>query len=148
MFEIILLVALILAILVAVGFLVTWIYSIKKTNAIQKNIIENSRYEINTRLTEYKAADLLNSFIEDCFIDYQLMILIPKREMYISDEREQEILSDLAAKVAERISPNLIERLSQFYNPNSIDKIIADKISIAVSNYIINNNLPRDITNE
>ena len=76
------------------------------------------------------------------------MILIPKREMYISDEREQEILSDLAAKVAERISPNLIERLSQFYNPNSIDKIIADKISIAVSNYIINNNLPRDIINE
>lgn len=142
MFEIVLLVALVLAILVAVGFLVTWIYSIKKTNAIQKDIIENSRYEINTRLAEYKAAELLNSFIEDCFMDYQLMILIPKREMYISDEREQEILSDLAAKVAERISPNLIDRLSQFYNPDSIDKIIADKISIAVTNYIINNNRP------
>ena len=142
MFEIALLVALVLAILVAVGFLVTWIYSIKKTNAIQKDIIENSRYEINTRLAEYKAAELLNSFIEDCFMDYQLMILIPKREMYISDEREQEILSDLAAKVAERISPNLIDRLSQFYNPDSIDKIIADKISIAVTNYIINNNRP------
>lgn len=142
MLDILIVIAIAVIAIISIGFLIVWIYSINKTNNIQKQIIENSKYEINTRNSQFDSAEILNTFINDCFVDYQLMILIPRNELYISDEREQEILSDLAAKVAERISPNLIDRLSQFYNPDSIDKIIADKISIAVTNYIINNNRP------
>jgi hypothetical protein len=116
-------------------------YFIHKNTEYKDKLLEISKYEINTRNTiEMNASDLLTRFIEDCFVDYQVMILIPRDELYINDDREQEITNDLVSKVAERFSPNMLDRLSTFYNPNSIDKVIADKISIVVSNYCIDHN--------
>jgi hypothetical protein len=117
------------------------VYFIHRNIEYKNELLEISKYEINTRNTiEMNASDLLTRFIEDCFIDYQVMILIPRDELYINDEREQEITNDLVNKVAERFSPNMLDRLSTFYNPDSIDKVIADKISIIVSNYCIDHN--------
>ena len=120
-------------------FILTFLKIIDYKNLKNKNI-DLQRYEINTRSQELNMSDILDKFIAECFTDYVVMVIGPKNEMYISDEREQEILSDVSSKVAERISPNLLERLSLYYNIDSIDKVIADKISIAVSSYIIEYN--------
>ena len=80
----------------------------------QDKIIDLSSYEINTRNPiDQSIPSALDSFISDCFTDYQLMVLIPRNELYITEVREQEIIKDLAAKVSERISPNFKERLSK-----------------------------------
>ena len=142
----VLLITIISSITVSLLCCFTLVIFIKIKDSKEKNkLLELSRYEVNTRTQDLNMSDILDKFIAECLTDYTVMILAPRNEIYISDEREQEILSDLTAKVAERISPNLIERLSLYYNINSIDKVIADKISIAVTSYIISRNAPIDV---
>jgi len=106
-----------------------------------KERLTQERYiaNINTNIDQTIPA-ILELIINDCFTDYQLMILIPKNELYITDEREKEIRHDLISKVAERLSKESLDRLSLFYNIRNIDKIIADKIYIIVMNYVISHN--------
>ena len=137
-FFIVVTIILLILLFVAYGLLMWYMFNRIKQ---QEKIIDLSSYEINTRNPiDQSIPSALDSFISDCFTDYQLMVLIPRNELYITEVREQEIIKDLAAKVSERISPNFKERLSKYYNPDTLDKVIADKIYIAVLNYCINNN--------
>lgn len=117
------------------------LYLIDKKDKQQHRLLDISQYEINTRTSlDNTIPSALDGFISDCFNDYLVMVLLPKGEEYITEEREQQIIADLSAKVAERISPNFIDKLSQYYNVDTLDKVIADKIYIAVLNYCVNNN--------
>ena len=82
----------------------------------------------------------MNDIIDDCFRDYEIMVLVPKNELYITDEREKEIRNDLVAKVVERLSPMALDKISLFYNVHRIDEIIADKVYITVMNYVVSHN--------
>lgn len=133
--ENILLIILLLAIAV---ICTTFVISYKKIKEAELNI---AKYEINTRSTiDASIPAVLNLIIEDCFNDYQVMILAPKDELYISDDREREIRSDLVNKVTERLSTEAVQKLSQFYNIKNIGNIIADKIYITVMNYVVTHN--------
>ena len=113
-------------------------FTYKKT---KKELLRLTKYDINTRSNiDGSIPNILDLIIDDSFTDYQIMILTPLNEMYITDEREKEIRSDLIYKVTERLSDEAIEKLSQLYNIKNIDKIIADKIYIAVMNYVVNHN--------
>ena len=68
------------------------------------------------------------------------MVLIPKNELYITDEREKEIRNDLVQKVVQRLSPMALDKISLFYNVHQIDSIIADKVYITVMNYVVSHN--------
>lgn len=87
---------------------------------------------------------LLDSFIKDCFNDYMMLIVTPKQEAYIGEEREAEIRQDLIAKVVERISPAMMDKLSLYYNIDTIDRVIGDKIYIIVTDFIVNTNSIKD----
>lgn len=114
------------------------VYTYKK---IKEAELKLAKYDINVRSTiDASIPAILDLIIDDCFTDYQVMILIPKNELYISDQREKEIRNDLVCKVIERLSDEAIEKMSQFYNVRNIDKIIADKIYITVMNYVVNHN--------
>ena len=72
------------------------------------------------------------------------MVLAPRNEGYITEQREEEIRSDLVAKVSERISPIAMDKLSLRYNISNIDRVIGDKIYIVVTNYVVEHNDVKD----
>ena len=85
--------------------------------------------------------DILNCIIDDCFKDYQVKYLVPKyNNSYISEEAEAEIRRDLVELVTSRISDAAMDKISLFYNKRNIARIIGDKIYIAVTNYVVENN--------
>lgn len=107
----------------------------------QEEIMELGRYSTNVQaVIDKNIPELLNDIIEDCFRDYEIMVLIPKNELYITDEREKEIRSDLVHKVVDRLSPMALDKISLFYNVHRIDEIIADKVYITVMNYVFTHN--------
>lgn len=115
-----------------------YIYQMKKRDEM---IIRANQYAVNTQaIIDNSIPAILNEIIDECFTDYKLLVLFPKNEAYLTEEREREIRSDLAAKVTERLSPMTMDKLSLRYNVANIGAIIADKIYIVVMNYVIEHN--------
>lgn len=107
----------------------------------QERLLELGRYSTNVQaVIDKNIPELLNDIIEDSFRDYEIMVLIPKNELYITDEREKEIRNDLVQKVVQRLSPMALDKISLFYNVHQIDSIIADKVYITVMNYVVSHN--------
>ena len=107
----------------------------------QEKLLELGRYSTNVQaVIDKNIPELLNDIIEDSFRDYEIMVLIPKNELYITDEREKEIRNDLVHKVVQRLSPMALDKISLFYNVHQIDSIIADKVYITVMNYVVSHN--------
>ena len=104
-------------------------------------VLRMNEYAINVQaIIDDSIPEILNGIIDECFTDYKLLVLFPKNEAYLTEEREREIRQDLAAKVTERLSPMAIDKLSLRYNVANIGAIIADKIYIVVMNYVIEHN--------
>lgn len=110
-------------------------------HSIQKKILELNEFKVNADviITE-EFPKILDIMIMECFNDYNMMILVPKGEEFITDEREAEIRLDLAHKVSDRLSPRLISKLSAYYNIQSIGDIVAEKVYITVTNYVVRHN--------
>ena len=124
-----------------VGTLIVLILFYRTNKKHQSQLMELGRYSTNVQAVIDKNIPLLlNDIIDDCFRDYEIMVLVPKNELYITDEREKEIRNDLVAKVVERLSPMALDKISLFYNVHRIDEIIADKVYITVMNYVVSHN--------
>lgn len=107
----------------------------------QRDLLELGRYSTNVQaIIDMSIPQILENIINDAFQDYQIMVLIPLNELYITDEREKEIRKDLVEKIVNRISPMAIDKISLFYNVHKIDEIIADKVYITVMNYVVAHN--------
>lgn len=121
------------------------VIAIKDNRTYKQQMIRISQYSVNIQATiDDSIQDLLTSIINECFEDYKLLVLYPKNENYITDAREEEIRKDLVNKVAERISPMSLDKLSLRYNLDNIDMVIADKIYIIVTNYVVETNSVKD----
>ena len=129
-----------LAILAIGGIIIlTLFYRTNKSH--QKELLELGRYSTNVQaIIDDNIPKILEAIINDAFRDYQIMNLIPRGELYITDEREKEIRSDLIDKVVTRLSPMALDKISLFYNVHQIDAIIADKVYITVMNYVVDHN--------
>ena len=124
-----------------IGSLVVIILFYRSNRKHQAQLMELGRYSTNVQaVIDKNIPELLNDIIDDCFRDYEIMVLIPKNELYITDEREKEIRSDLVQKVVDRLSPMALDKISLFYNVHRIDEIIADKVYITVMNYVFTHN--------
>lgn len=107
----------------------------------QRQLLELARYSTNVQaIIDSSIPQILDTIITDAFQDYQIMELFPRNEPYITDDREKEIRSGLIEKVANRLSPMALDKISLFYNIHKIDEIIADKVYIIVMNYVIEHN--------
>lgn len=120
-------------------------YSIKSGIKYRNEMLKTSRYNINTQaIIDDSITLLLNSIIDECFTDYKVLVLEPRQEGYISSEREDEIRKDLISKIVERLSPMSLDKLSLRYNIDNIDRIIADKVYIVVTSYVVEHNDIKD----
>lgn len=98
-------------------------------------------YQINTTSKiDESIPQILDLIITESFTDYKIKELIIKEDEYINTQREEEIRRDLVDIVTSRISNAALDKISLFYNISNIGEIIADKIYIAVMDYVINHN--------
>lgn len=111
---------------------------------IHKNKLEElSLYQIHVQATiDESIPEVLDLVIRESFNDYQLKSLYPLNEGYINSDREAEIRGELIELVSSRISNAALDKISLFYNITNIADVIADKIYIAVMNYVIEHNRP------
>ena len=135
--------------ILAVLCLIVIFYSIKSGMSYRKEMLKMSQYSINTQaIIDDSIPNLLDSIINECFNDYRLLILEPKQEAYITEQREDEIRKDLIVKIVERLSPMSLDKLSLRYNIDNIDRIIADKVYIVVTSYIVDHNSIKENLND
>lgn len=126
--------------IVIASIILIFIYLFKKTNAA----IDLEKYKINIQqVTSANVSDiqkLLEDFITDCFDTY----LVTHPEMstphYISEQEEVELRKALGDMCGLRISEPLYKKLSLYYNVYTLTSIIAEKIYIRVTAYVVNNN--------
>lgn len=124
-----------------IGSLVVIVLFYRSNRKHQSQLLELGRYSTNVQAVIDKNVPLLlNDIIDDCFRDYEIMVLAPKNELYITDEREKEIRNDLVEIVVKRLSPMALDKISLFYNVHNIDEIIAEKVYITVMNYVVSHN--------
>ena len=125
------------------------IVGLRMNKRYKDDMVRLSQYSINAQaVIDDSIPQLLNSIIDECFTDYQILVLAPKQEAYITAEREDEIRKDLIGKIVERLSPMSLDKLSLRYNISNIDRIIADKVYIAVTNYVVETNSIKDDLND
>lgn len=128
-------------IIIFVGIIIVFLLFYRETRKHNNELIRLTQYATNVQANiDSSIPDLLGKIIEDSFTDYQIMVLIPKNDQFIDSEQEKEIRDALTNKVADRISPNAIDKISLFYNPQQLGSIIADKIYITVMNYVVSHN--------
>ena len=80
---------------------------------------------------------LLNQIIDDEFSQYQIMNLAHRDNLYINQELESRIITDLLRNVLGQISDDLRMRLELYYNNDRLDDIIFNRIKMIVINYTI-----------
>ena len=80
---------------------------------------------------------LLNQIIDDEFSQYQIMNLAHRDNLYINQELESQIITDLLRNVLGQISDDLRLRLELYYNSDRLDDIIFNRIKMIVINYTI-----------
>lgn len=122
-------------------FIVTMIYIVISNNRHKKILEELTRYQIDVSANiNEEIPALLESILKDSFDDYRIMYLEPSDQGYINSEREIEIRKEFSTFVGDRISEATMNKLSLFYNYNSIPAVIADKVCIMIMDYVIKHN--------
>lgn len=109
------------------------------TQLLQQKI-NNERYvaEININVYE-EVIQLMDDLIATCFTDYLYMNGLIGMD-YITEKDETEICRGVASMLHERISSSVVDKISLIYSRDMIDDIIAEKIYISVSSFVIETN--------
>lgn len=84
--------------------------------------------------------DTLDQFIEDMFDEYLLTSPKYVQQIYISNDDEENMRDDLIDIISDRISPYLYQQLAVYCNEESIPDIIANKIYLLTTAYVIQRN--------
>lgn len=87
--------------------------------------------------------DLLDRFIEDIFNEYLINSSDLIQKTYITSDDEIKMRSDIIDIVGDRLSPYVYQKLSMYYNENSIPDIIAARVYQVVTAYVVTNNKPK-----
>lgn len=127
--------------ILVIGVITLSALSIINTRKNQKAAQNLLKYQIDVNSNIDKSIpEILDLVIMECFNDYRIKFLEPVELGHINAEKEAEIRSDLVSIVTGRISEATLNKLSLFYNINSIAEVLGDKIYICVMNYVIEHN--------
>lgn len=80
--------------------------------------------------------DIVDKFIEDSLLQYRLKYLTNSDNLYITDQKQKEIVRSILRDVLERMSPSLYEKMSIVYNKDRLEDIIYLKVSMAVIAFV------------
>lgn len=115
-------------------------YRLKK----ESNKIARYSININAKVNE-EIPMILENMTEECFDEYMVLNLAFKEKEYIDSDTETKIMKEVGTMVAQRLSQAALDKLSTYYNINTISEIISNKVYILVMQYAANNNqIPSD----
>lgn len=110
---------------------------VKNQRRFNEDTIELGSRELNLRMqVDLNIPSILESVINEIFNDYKVLVLLPEDNLYITEEREEQIRRDLVSMVSKRMSPDIMEKMYTYYNEATFDKVLADKIYLIVTNYV------------
>lgn len=109
-------------------------FSLEKEKLIMKTLTLQEVSEMQS---------MLELFINECFDDYLAKHPNYINAEYIPSDHENIIRDDLGKLVSNRLSDGLIEKLSLYYDSQSLSNVIADKIYIKVTAYVVKANSPK-----
>lgn len=109
----------------------------------RKNNIEVCKLQYN----EETIIDHLDFLINEALQTYIILEITPKQINYINSKLETEINEHIKNEIADQLSPTLYTQLSIIYDRNYIPKLIGTRIYMAVLNYTLSFNDPRQKNN-
>jgi hypothetical protein len=100
--------------------------------------------EFEAKLYDANVPKALDTIIDEAFNEYIFMnIGFKKDNDYINAEEEREIINNMIDSVSSRISSTMLMKLEAFYNKDMVPNIISEKIYMAVTAYVVENNRPK-----
>lgn len=122
-------------------FLISIIAENKKENA------KWEQYKLNIETLDAACVKdiqkLLDNLIDECMSDYLASNPEYVNTNYITDEAELSMRKQIANLVSNRLSEALYDKLSLYYNKFTIPSIIADKIYLKITAYVVKINTPK-----
>ena len=111
-------------------------------NKHKKTTEELMKYEININATiDENIPKILDTYITEVFNEYRIKHFeFKEAPFYINKEEEKKMLEDIAQLCGDRISSNMIDKLSLFWDTKELGSIIAEKIETIVMTYVVTNN--------
>lgn len=117
-----------------------FIYNVKKTN----KEIEMTRYKVHVENINADSTEviqtILDNFINECIDDYLVMHPEMADKHFITEEEEIKFRQSIGNMAAMRMSDALYNKLSTYYNAYTISSIIAEKIYIRITHFVVSNN--------
>lgn len=109
---------------------------------LMQDAIKAVKYKNNTYANiDDNIPKILDMYVNEVFTDYRIKYLdCDETLLYINDEKEQQILSEMATLCSERMSPTLADKLTLVWSYESLGAVIADKIYLTVVNYVSSKN--------
>lgn len=108
----------------------------RRTNILEK--------ELESKLYDPGIPEALDKLIDEAFNEYIFMNVGFKKESeYITAEEEKRIISGMVDIVSSRISTTMLMKLEAFYNKDMVPNIISERIYMAVTAYVVENNKPK-----
>lgn len=112
--------------------------------------IKTIRYKNNTYAKiDDDVPKVLEMFVQNVFTDYRAKYLdCDANLIYISPEKEQQILTEMGTLCSQRMSPALADKLTLVWSYESLGAVIADKIYLTVVAYVaMKNQKIREVPN-
>lgn len=123
------------------------LFFIYKMNKIDKEI-NIQKYKVHIENIDADSSKdiqaILDNFVQECLDDYLATHPEMSDHHYITDEEEIVLRSEIANMVSLRMSDAMYNKLSIYYNPYTIASIIAEKIYIKITIFVVNNNTDAD----
>lgn len=139
----------ILAVVYALICIVSMVFGILMLNRLiivldeylkEKNDIR--RFEVNvTTPNDGEALKSLDDLINNTIAEYYALN-IGYRNKGINSKMEEDMQKEITKLVGERISSTLLDKLTFYYDRNTIDQIIANKCYIKITDFVISENRP------
>ena len=105
-------------------------------SSIQRNAVIR-----DTKYSEEEIIGHLDYIIKEALDEYVLFYITPKNIYYINTKMENEIITALAQKIPERLSPTLMHHLGYIYDDYYLGDFIGGRIYMVIMNYVIEFNI-------
>ena len=116
------------------------IYAIRSYNKAKTSESALTQYSLNLAAPLHEdMAPILDNMITKALDEYRVLNLGYKNE-YINEKQEQEIVNAVKDSISNRISPVFMDRLSLQYNKDALPDVIAKKIILHVTAFVVENN--------
>lgn len=108
---------------------------LNQTTAMDKYEIDiNQNYSVEDIVTE------LSNFVNFVFLDYTVMNIEVLQVDYVDENLENKIYRDVTDICSKRMSPIFINKLCLVYDISEINDILAEKVFLFTTQYVIDKN--------